>query len=553
MTAPLDVDNFAGGGGASLGISTAFNKPIDIAVNHDAEALAMHAANHPETLHLREDVWQVKPKAVCKGRPVRVAWFSPDCTHHSKAKGGKPREKRIRGLCWVAVRWARDVKPLCIMLENVEEFQDYGPLDKTGHPIKARKGEMFRRFVRALRRLGYKVEWRVLVAADYGAPTIRKRLYLVARCDGQPIVWPEPTHAKNPEAGLFTTHLKRWRGAHECIDWSIPCPSIFERKKPLAENTLKRIAEGLRRYVIECADPFVVAYAHGTGAPYIVKPNHAYEWFRGQSLEQPLPTQTQENQFALVTPYLSGIDNKSSGAGAVWPAGEPLRTTTMENRFALVAPSLVQTGYGEREGQSPRALDIEQPLGTVVATGKHALVSAFLAKHYGGVVGQDAGNPLGTVTAVDHHSLVAAHLEVMYSNSKGADLREPMPTVTAQAGHIAEVRAFLTKCYGTGNGSSLREPMGTVTSKDRMGLVVIHGLPYQIADIGLRMLQPRELARAQGFPDTYILTGTKTSQVARIGNSVCPDVAEALVSANFPNVVRFRKPRKIQKQRRTAA
>ena len=281
MTAPIeplmDVDNFAGGGGASLGITRALGKQIDIAVNHDFEAITMHAANHPETLHLREDVWQVRPRKVCAGRRVRLAWFSPDCTHHSKAKGGKPRQKKIRGLCWVAVRWGRDVRPDCIMLENVEEFLDYGPLDKAGFPIKARKGQLFWRFVRALERLGYKVEWRVLVAADYGAPTIRKRLYLIARCDGKPIVWPEPTHARNPGADLWTMGCKKWRGAHECIDWSLPCPSIFERKKPLAENTERRVAEGIRRYVIDCAEPFIVA-----------------------------------------------IDNQSSGAGAVWSTADPL-------------------------------------------------------------------------------------------------------------------------------------------------------------------------------------------------------------------------------------
>jgi len=458
MTAPLSthdmiVDNFAGGGGASLGISRGLNAPIDIAVNHDFDALAMHEANHPETLHLREDVWQVKPRTVCAGRRVRLAWFSPDCTHHSKAKGGKPREKKLRGLCWVAVRWARDVRPLCIMLENVEEFRDYGPLDKGAHPIKARKGELFRRFVRALQRLGYRVEHRVLVAADFGAPTIRKRLYLIARCDGNPIVWPEQTHAKKPENSLWTMHCKRWRGAQECIDFSLPCPSIFERKKPLAEATNRRVACGIQRYVIDAADPFIV-----------------------------------------------GIDNQRSGDGAAWSVHDPLRTITAENRFALVVPSLVQTGYGERAGQSPRVLDIQKPLGTCVGTSKHALVCSFLAKHYGGVVGQDLRAPLGTVTAVDHHSLVCA---------------------------------FLTKYYGTGNGQSLHDPMATVTSKDRMGLVVIHGDMWRFTDIGLRMLQPRELARAQGFPDSYVLIGTKTSQVARIGNSVCPDVAEALVCANF--------------------
>lgn len=556
----LIADNFCGGGGASLGISRALDAPIDIAVNHDQASIDMHAMNHPETLHLREDVWQVKPRVVCKGRRVRLAWFSPDCTHHSKAKGGKPREKKIRALCWVAVRWARDVKPSVIMLENVEEFRDYGPLDKGGHPIKARKGELFRRFVRALERLGYRVEHRILVAADYGAPTTRKRLYLIARCDGQKIVWPEPTHAKQPEKYLHTVHLKKWRSAAECIDWSIPCPSIFERERPLAENTLRRIAEGIRRYVVECAEPFIVEYhapkregdyrnkplsdplptqtaenRFGLVVPSLVVCNHA-GGFRGQSVEEPMPTvcasrdahgvvapvlvQTgygeREGQaaraldiekplgtivasgkHAIAAPVLVGIDNKSSGPGAAWSADDPLRTVTQENRFAMAAATLV--GVGGRSGQSPPRHP-GAPMNTITAKGDSAIVAAYIAKHYTGVVGQDLRAPLGTVTAVDHHS---------------------------------QVCAFLTKYYGTGCGNDLREPMATVTGKDRMGLVYVYGTPYQIVDIGLRMLQPRELARAQGFPDSYVLTGTKKNQVARIGNSVCPDVAEALVRANF--------------------
>lgn len=593
MTANIDpgilVDNFCGGGGASLGISRAFGAPIDIAVNHDLASIQMHATNHPETVHLAEDVWHVKPAEVCAGRPVRLAWFSPDCTHHSKAKGGKPRSKKIRALAWIVVRWMKAVKPACVMLENVEEFADWCPLDENNKPIKDRRGETFRKWIRMMKRLGYKVEHRIIVAADFGAPTTRKRLYLIARCDGQPITWPEPTHAKDPGASLYTLHLQKWRSAAECIDWSLPCPSIFERKKPLAENTQKRIAEGIRRFVLECADPFIVEY-------------HA---------------------------------PKYEGDNRVKPLTDPLPTQTTENRFGVVAPSLVEIGYGEREGQVPRTQDIEKPLGTVVSTGKHAVITpvlvgqggpayggkpvrvdqpfgtilgenhkavaapilmvntsanppttpaeplktitsgnhhyeaAALLKHYSGVVGQSLDKPLGTVTAVDHHSIVsaalcgvggragqspprhpeapmntitskgdsaiaAAHLEVMYSNSKGADPRQPMPTVTAQAGHIAEVRAFLTKYHGTAVGSDLRDPMSTATGKHRLGLVVIHGTEYQIVDIGLRMLQPRELARAQGFPDSYVLTGTKTNQVARIGNSVCPDVAEALVRANFP-------------------
>jgi DNA (cytosine-5)-methyltransferase 1 len=341
----------------------------------------------------------------------------------------------------------------CIMLENVEEFQEWGPLGPDERPCPVRKGQTFDRWVAAMRRLGGRVDWKELVAADYGEATTRKRLFVVVRFDGRPIVWPEPTHARDPGASLYTMHLPKWRAAAECIDWSLPCPSIFERARPLAENTMARVAAGVKRFVVDAAEPFIV-----------------------------------------------GIDNKSSGAGAVWGIGEPLRTITAENRFALVAPSLVQVGYGERVGQAPRALDISKPLGTVVGTGKHALVAAFLAKHYTGVVGQGLEVPLGTITSVDHHSLVCA---------------------------------FLTKYYGTGTGQGLVEPMATITSKDRMGLVTVGLERFRIVDIGLRMLQPHELAAAQGFPASYKLVGTKSAQVARIGNSVCPRVVAALVRANL--------------------
>lgn len=504
----LIVDNFAGGGGASIGIAKAVGRCVDIAINHDVEALAMHQANHPETRHFCENILDVDPVKVCAGRPVGMAWFSPDCTHHSKAKGGKPRKKEIRALAWIVVRWAAKVRPRVIFLENVEEFQDWGPL-KDGQPVKSRKGETFRRWVDQLRDLGYVVDWRLLNAHDYGAPTTRRRLFLVARCDGQPIVWPKASHGKGPG-------LKPYRTAAECLDFSIPCPSIFlsqeEAKvmgviRPLAENTLKRIAKGLKRYVLDEAKPFIIAY-------------HSQESFRGQSIDKPLRTQTAENRFGLVSPYLVGIDNKSSGDSAAWGPKEPVRTITTENRFAMVAPTLIQTGYGEREGQAPRCLDIHKPLGTVVAGGaKHALVSTFIAKHYGGVVGHEMDRPLGTVTTVDHHSLVSAFMERQVD---GAALR-----------HKDVLSAFFVKYYGCGDGSDVREPMHTITTKDRFGLVTVEGHDYQIVDIGLRMLQPRELARAQGMPDDYQLPGTKTRQVRCIGNSVSPPPAEALVRANY--------------------
>jgi DNA (cytosine-5)-methyltransferase 1 len=456
----LVVDNFAGGGGASSGIERAIGRPVDIAINHDPEAVAMHQANHPQTRHLCESVWDVDPREVCDGQPVGLAWFSPDCKHFSKAKGGKPVEKKIRGLAWIALRWVGALKPTqqhprVIVLENVEEFVTWGPLTQDGRPCPRQKGREFRAFVNALQRLGYAVQWRELRACDYGAPTSRKRLFLVARRDGQPIVWPTPTHGPG--------RPQPWRTAAQCIDWSLPCPSIFNRPRPLADATLRRVAEGLRRFVIEAAEPFIVRIGH-TG---------------------------------------------HGDAGKVRSVHEPLSTITSKAEHCLVSPTLVQTGYGEREGQAPRVPGLDKPLGTIVAGGtKHALVAAFLAKHYTGVVGSDLRMPIGTVTSVDHHSLVAA---------------------------------FLVKFYGSGGQwAGLDEPMHTLPTKDRMGLVTVAGEQYRIVDIGLRMLQPRELARAQGFSQSYLLDAPhlgrplpKHAQVRMIGNSVCPPMAEALVRANF--------------------
>ncbi|AKF06043.1 C-5 cytosine-specific DNA methylase [Sandaracinus amylolyticus] len=475
----LVVDLFAGGGGASEGIARALGRHPDIAVNHDPAAIAMHAANHPTTVHYCESVFRVTPREVVGGRPVGLLWASPDCTHFSKSKGGKPRKKKIRGLAWVVVRWARDVAPRVIALENVEEFADWGPLGPDDRPDKARAGQTFRAFVRKLERYGYRVEHRILVAADYGAPTTRKRLFLVARRDGQPITWPEPTHARSGRGP------RAWRTAAEVIDWSIPCPSIFERARPLADATLRRIAAGVRRYVIDAARPFIVPVTHPRDA------------------------------------RVHSID-------------EPVRTVTAANRgeLALIAPTLVQTGYGERDGQAPRVPGLDKPLGTVVAgAAKHALVAAFVTKHYGGVVGHELGRALGTVTTQDHHSLSVAHLEKFYGTAAGADVREPMPTITAGGQHIAAVRTLLAR-YEAG-----ADP-----------LLSIDGEAFAIVDIGMRMLVPRELFRAQGFGDHYIidpvvdrplrnggvlrLPMTKTEQIAKAGNSVCPPLAEAIVRAN---------------------
>jgi len=476
------IDLFAGGGGASCGIEQALGVDVDEAVNHNPEAIEMHAANHKNTNHHIDDVFEVNPYKTANGRPVGLLWASPDCTHHSRAKGGKPVSKKIRGLAWVVVKWAKAIRPRVIMLENVPEFKEWGPLDENGRPDKSKKGKTFNLWSNQLRALGYEFQCRVLSACDYGAPTIRKRLFMITRCDGQPIVWPEPTHGE--PGNLFG--LAAYRTAAECIDWSIPCPSIFERKKPLVDNTLRRIARGIQKYVIETSDPFII-----------------------------------------------GIDNKSSKTGNAWNIKEPLKTIVKENRFALVAPTLAQIGYGERKGQAPRVMAIKKPLGTVVSSGKHALVAAFLSKYYTGVVGASLNEPVPTVTGIDHNALIATHLTKFYGTSVGSDMRLPVPTVTATGQHIGEVRAFMIKYYGTNVGHGMKEPMHTVTTKDRLGLVTVAGQKYQIADIGLRMLSPRELALAQGFDRDYILTGTKTSQVAKIGNSVCPPIAKALVAANI--------------------
>jgi DNA (cytosine-5)-methyltransferase 1 len=558
------IDNFAGGGGASTGIEAALGRPVDYAINHDPGAVAMHEINHPGTHHYCESVWDVDPVAVCQGRPVGLAWFSPDCKHFSKAKGKKPVEKKIRGLAWVVLKWAGKVRPRVIMLENVEEFITWGPLvtdtDGNCYPCPRRKGNTFRNFVKALRSLGYQVEWKEMRASDYGAPTIRKRLFLVARCDGQPIAWPEKTHGDPKSAAVKNKQLRPWRTAAECIDWQIPCPSIFERSKPLAEATLRRIAKGVMRYVVEATEPFIVTY-YGDKS----------KEFRGQGLKDPLRTQTTENRFALVAPVLTECANASSPR--CMPADEPLRTicaATKGGHHALVSTFLAKH-YGGVVGS-----DCVDPLGTVTSIDHHSLVAASLVRHFGESVGSAATEPVGTITAggmgktgvvaatllrnfgtshaapVDaplltvtgksKDSLVTSHLVKLRGSCRdGQSVTDPLPTVTAGGTHVGEVRAFLMKYYGNEKeGIDLLGPLHTVTTRDRFGLVTVKGEQYQIVDLGMRMLAPRELFRAQGFPENYIIDRdargkaiTKTAQVARCGNSVCPPMAEALVRANM--------------------
>ena len=576
MTDGLIIDNFAGGGGASTGIAAALGRPVDVAINHDEQAVAMHRANHPETLHLCQSVWRADPQEVCGGRPVALAWFSPDCKHFSKAKGGKPVEKHIRDLAWVVVMWAQRVRPAVICLENVEEFRTWGPLTDDGRPCPERAGQTFQTWKRQLTRLGYKVEFKELRGCDYGAPTIRKRLFMIARCDGQPITWPAPTHAPADDPDVLAGRKQRWRVAADIIDFSLPCPSIFDTsaeimekwglraQRPLAEATLRRIARGVTRYVLESPRPFI--------APNMT--NNA-----PVSIDEPLSTVTCGNRLALVTPFISHAQQ----GGRNRPIDAPHHTITAsaKDQNCLVAPTLIQTGYGEREGQAPRSLDPQAPLGTVVAGGnKHAVVAAFLAQHNTGMVGHHATDPVSTLTAKPGpQGVVAVHLNRQFGNSIGHDAAEPCGTITAGGGgksavvaanliavnhgdsggsreydaadplgtltarrgealvaahlltlrgsdrrdqaidaplrtvsaggnHSALIAPFLAKYYGAGDPSQgADEPMHTLTTKPRHGLVTVEidGDTFAIADIGMRMLTTRERYRAQGFPDSYII------------------------------------------------
>lgn len=445
----LIVDNFAGGGGASTGIEDATGCSVDIAINHDPEAIKMHKANHPYTEHYCEDVWQVDPVKACKGHPVGLAWFSPDCKHFSKAKGGKPKDKFIRGLAWVACRWAGLVRPRVIMLENVEEFKTWGPLNRGHHPIKNKQGKTFEKFVQQLMDLGYEVQYRELIAADYGAPTMRKRFFLIARCDSEPIVWPKPTHAPADSEKVKARLLKPYVGAYTQLNFSLPCPSVFDtaeeiKKKygiravrPLARKTMDRIARGVKKFVLDNPDPFI-------------------------------------------------IEDESED---------------------IKMPILIQY-HSETTKDEVRGQGIEDPIMTVDSSNRYGLVTSFISK--------------------------------FYKSGTGQDMREPLHTITAGDGHFGEVRAFLTKYYGSGTGQDIKEPLDTITAQDRFGLVTIYGTEYQIVDIGLRMLEPKELYGCQGFPADYIIDRDcegkaypRAEQVRRCGNAVCPPIPTALVRANL--------------------
>lgn len=526
MSAPLIIDSFAGGGGASTGIEMALGRSPDYAINHSADALAMHEVNHPETVHLDSNIWDVSPREVTQGRPVGLFWASPDCKHFSKAKGGKPLDRNIRDLAWVVVRWAEEVSPDVIILENVEEFVTWGPLYEDGKPIVELRGQTFEDWTRRLKRAGYKVQWRELRACDYGAPTIRKRFFMIARRDGKPIVWPKRTHGdpKKPEDArlIRAGRLKPYRTAAEIIDWSLPCPSIFDTSeeimrlygiravRPLAEATMRRIARGVVRYVLEAKRPFIVGLAHGY-----------------------------------------------SGGRREYDADEPITTIHAGgNNHAVVVPSFV--GCGGRAGQSlPRGGD--EPTGTLTAKADGCVVAAHLTKFQTGSTGSELDDPTPTLTggvnpgrAADEplatltqagaqQAVVAAHMMRQFGTSVGHAMDEPTHTDTATVNKSALITPFLATYYGNGIGQEADGPLRTDTTKDRFGLVTVEidGITFAIADIGMRMLTPRERFRAQGFPDSYIIDRrpdgsplSATVQGSCCGNSVCPPLAEALVAAN---------------------
>jgi len=508
----LLIDNFAGWGGVSKGIEMATGRVVDIAINHNPAAIAIHRANHPGTKHFCEDVWHVVPREATGGRPVALCWLSPDCTHHSKARGGKPKKKKIRGLAWVAVRWGATVKPRVIMIENVEEIQDWGPLLKDGQPDPKRKGRTFKTFVNALRYQGYKVEWKELRACDFGAPTTRKRLFMIARCDGRPIIWPKPTHGDPESAAVKSGRLLPWRTAAEIIDWSLPCPSVFDTAeeikqkygikavRPLADNTMRRIGRGMQKFVIDNPKPF------------IIKVNHRGEMFRGQGLDEPFQTITTKNGWGIVTPFL--------------------------------------TQYHSYKGDGARGQALDRPLLTQDTSNRYGFIAVFISKYYGKAVGSNLKDGLHTIRTKDSNSLVITHLIKMKGTNIGQPITEPMQTITAGGLHFGEVQTVLKRVSGNqdlGCWTEIRKMLnkycGYNIADDEILLLEIDGDLYFFSDIGMRMLEPRELFNAQGFPVDYIIDRddhgkkySKAAQVAGCGNSVSPMIPKALVRANLPEL-----------------
>ena len=567
------VDNFAGGGGASTGIELATGRQVAIAINHDPDAIRMHRTNHPYTEHLQASVWDVDPVAECRGRPVGLAWFSPDCKHFSKAKGAALVDRKIRGLAWITLRWAARVRPRVIILENVEEFQTWGPVRK-GKPVKKLAGTTFRKFISQLEALGYTVEFRELVAADYGAPTSRKRFYMVARCDGKPIVWPKPTHSKTGADGL-----PKWRSAAEIIDWSLPCPSVFASKaeimatyglkavRPLAKNTMRRIIRGVDKFTVRSGKPFIVQQKFQNAAQNIEKPLTTVTAVGAHELCRPLlapvtVTNTSNSVGAtvgepmntvrtgggggqmMVTPFLAECNQ--SGGGHIAPVGDAYKTITAKHTGGIVAPSLIQ--YHTEQTESARASGLGAPINTVDASNRYGLTCANLVEYYTGGRPLDITDAMHTVTSHDREAVVAAHVVKFKGDNLGHGMKEPMQTVTTSAGEFAVCKAYLAKMRSGDNlghwpeiRALLNEFCGYTLAEDEVLLLEISGALYYIADIGLRMLSPRELYNAMGFPPDYIIDRDyegneykKSAQVARCGNAVCPPVATALVRANLP-------------------
>ena len=576
----LIVDLFAGGGGASEAILAATGRHPDIALNHDREAVALHTANHPTTRHYCCDIAEADPIAVCGGRRVDLLWASPDCTHHSKARGGKPADKKIRSLAWHVVKWAAKVRPSVIALENVEEFQDWGPLGLDARPIKARKGETFALWCDQLRGLGYQVGYFELIAADYGAPTTRKRLFLIARCDGLPITAPIKTHAPRAKAGV----LPPWRAAAEILDFSLPTPSIFGRKKPLAPKIETRIARGIRRFVIEAAVPFIVPVTHN-GAR------------RTPGVDDPLNTITSANrgEFSLCAPSLIRTDFKGSRMPGAYDPRNPVNTITSQVGHGIAAMYL-----GRQFGSTVSGRPLDAPHPTVVSDGgggKSQVVAAHLSRQFGGSIGSDLGDamgavmpggggktqliaasldayygagvpaspatPLRTITAKARAGLTAALMEQANTGMVGRDAREPLSTivgtgstqrlVTADVAEVsddigqlrrAQVLQFLWSHFGHPTPAEAADPLATSIGRLRFGLVILDGQVWQINDIGMRMLTPRKLYSAQGFRADYRIDIdyqgkplTKTAQIRMAGNSVSPPPAIALLRANLPETL----------------
>lgn len=556
------VDNFAGGGGASTGMEIATGISVDIAINHDLEAIRMHEMNHPDTKHYCEDVWKVNPIDVCNGHPVGLAWFSPDCKHFSKAKGGKPKDKNIRGLAWVVCRWAGLVRPRVIMLENVEEFKTWGPLNRSHRPIKSKQGTTFHKFVKQLNYLGYAVEYRELVAADYGVPTMRKRFFLIARCDGRPIVWPEPTHGPSDSAAVKAGRLKPYAGAYTQIDFTLPCPSIFDTaaeikekyglraQRPLAEKTMQRIARGMQKFILDNPEPFIVEVNHGGE--------------RGQrGIKEPLPTITGKNGTGIVEPYLVQIGQTGFTADRSKDVREPLTTIVSKNEHCLINAKITPCIMCNNENNT--GADVKSPLPTITTGNRNFVVAPTLIQYHsetvqGEVRGQRMDEPVMTVDGSNRYGLVSAFISKFRGDNTGDKAEHPLPTVTSGGrheavctaimrqeknggGHSGDVKAFLIKYYGQGIGQDVREPLDTIPTHDRFGLVTIDGADWQIVDIGLRMLDPKELYGCQGFPDDYIIdrdiTGKpypRSEQIKRCGNAVCPPLPAALIRANLPEL-----------------